>query len=121
MNRLLLCTLQKWIREHKEDYRGNRTGDFQDLYMDKIKAGDDSSFTEDNLSAILREMFVMGAEAQSVLLRWAVRILSVHKEVQRRVQDEIEDVVGDDRDVLWSDRERCVKSSDADFRLQASL
>ena len=106
LNRLLLCTLQKWIREHKEDYRGNRTGDFQDLYMDKIKAGDDSSFTEDNLSAILREMFVMGAEAQSVLLRWAVRILSVHKEVQRRVQDEIEEVVGDERDVLWSDREK---------------
>jgi len=104
-NRFLAIS-QKWIREHKEDYRGNRTGDFQDLYMDKIKAGDDSSFTEDNLSAILREMFVMGAEAQSVLLRWAVRILSVHKEVQRRVQDEIEEVVGDERDVLWSDREK---------------
>merc|ERR1712117_337355 len=44
--------------------------------------------------------------AQSVLLRWAVRILSVHKEVQRRVQDEIEEVVGDERDVLWSDREK---------------
>ena len=110
---MILFPLQKWIREHKEDYRGNRTGDFQDLYMDKIKTGDDSSFTEDNLSAILREMFVMGAEAQSVLLRWAVRILSVHKEVQRRVQDEIEDVVGDDKDVLWSDRERCVKNSDS--------
>ena len=51
-------------------------------------------------------MFVMGAEAQSVLLRWAVRIFSVHKEVQRRVQDEIEEVVGDERDVLWSDREK---------------
>ena len=76
--------------------------------MDKIGAGDDSSFTEDNLSAILREMFVMGAEAQSVLLRWAVRILSVHKEVQRRIQNEIEDVVGDDSNVLWSDRERYV-------------
>ena len=49
--------------------------------MDKIKAGDDSSFTEDNLSTILREMFVKGAEAQLVLLRWAVRILSVHMEV----------------------------------------
>ena len=79
--------------------------------MDKIQAGDDSSFSEDNLSAILREMFVMGAEAQSVLLRWAVRILSVHKEVQRRIQNEIEEVVGDDSNVLWSDRDRYVCSS----------
>ena len=39
------CQFKKWIREHKEDYRGNRTGDFQDLYMDKIKAGDDRSDT----------------------------------------------------------------------------
>ena len=53
----------------------------------------------------------MGAEAQSVLLRWAVRILSVHKEVQRRVQDEIEEIVGDERDVLWSDREKYVVNS----------
>ena len=40
------CQFKKWIREHKEDYRGNRTGDFQDLYMDKIKAGDDRGDTQ---------------------------------------------------------------------------
>jgi cytochrome P450 len=96
---------QKWIREHKEDYRGNRTGDFQDAYLARMEAGD-KAFTEEGLCAILREMFVIGAETESVMLRWAIRILSVHKDVQRKVQDEIDDVVAGDKDVKWQDREK---------------
>ena len=29
----------KWIREHRQDYRGNRTGDLQDAYLEKINKG----------------------------------------------------------------------------------
>lgn len=58
------------------------------------------------MGAILREMFVIGAEAQSVLLRWAIRILSVHRDVQRKVQDEIDEIIGRDNDVVWEDRNR---------------
>ena len=35
--------------------------------------------------------------------RWAFRILSVNKDAQRQIQDEIARVVGD-RDVEWEDR-----------------
>lgn len=60
---------EKWIREHKEDYRGNRTGDLQDAYLEKIKEGCDG-FSETDLSALLRELFVIGAESESVMLRY---------------------------------------------------
>ena len=60
-------------------------------------------FSEDDLGAILREIFVIGAETQSVTLRWAVRILACHPEVQRKVQDEIDDNVERGADVLWED------------------
>jgi hypothetical protein len=53
-------------------------------------------------------MFVMGAETQSVMLRWTIRILSVHKDVQRKVQDEMDEVVGRDKDVNWEDRHRSI-------------
>ncbi len=33
-------SLQKWIREHKEDYRGDRIEDFQDKYLQKVFAGE---------------------------------------------------------------------------------
>ena len=60
--------LQKWIKEHKEDYRGNRTGDLQDAYLEKVKEGCEG-FSENDLSAMLRELFVIGAESESVMLR----------------------------------------------------
>ena len=55
---------------------------------------------------MLREMFVIGAESESVMLRWAVRILSVHTEVQNKIQQEIDLVIGRDRDVTWEDRNK---------------
>nr|AKH03499.1 cytochrome P450 3029B1 [Paracyclopina nana] len=94
---------EKWIEEHKQEYRGNRTGDLTDSYMAKIKEGT-PYFTEKGLGAMLREMFVIGAESESVMLRWAVRILSVHTEAQRKIQAEIDSVVGVDKDVTWDDR-----------------
>ena len=60
---------KKWIQEHKEDYRGNRTGDLQDAYLEKIKEGCEG-FSENDLSAMLRELFVIGAESESVMLRY---------------------------------------------------
>jgi len=97
---------EKWVREHKQDYRGNRTGDLLDVYLAKIKeegCSNCSGFNEANLGAMLREIFVIGSEAVSVMLRWSFRILSVNKDVQRLVQDEIDRVVGD-RCVEWEDR-----------------
>ena len=62
--------------------------------------------SEEGLGAILREMFVIGAETQSVMLRWAIRILSVHKDVQRKMQEEIDEHVDKEKDVSWEDRHK---------------
>ena len=37
--------------------------------------------------------------------RWAFRVLSVNKDAQRQIQDEIDRVVGE-RDVTWDDRHK---------------
>ena len=44
---------EKWIREHRQDYRGNRTGDMQDTYLEKVNKGE-VFFTEQGLAALLR-------------------------------------------------------------------
>nr|APH81372.1 cytochrome P450 CYP3029B2 [Tigriopus kingsejongensis] len=96
---------KKWIREHKEAYRGNRGADLQDAYLAKVEEKAES-FSDDGLGALLREMFVVGAETQSTMLRWAVRILSVHKDVQRLVQDEMDELGGRNHDIVWEDRHK---------------
>ena len=57
------------------------------------------------MGAMLREIFVLGSESVSVMLRWSFRILSVNKDVQRMIQDEIDRVAGD-RCVDWEDRDK---------------
>merc|ERR1712198_71521 len=96
---------EKWIREHRQDYRGNRTGDLQDAYLDKVNKGEDT-FTEQGLSAILRELFVIGSESESVMMRWAIRILSCNKEVQAKVQQELDKVCGPGVDVTWDKKDQ---------------
>ena len=64
-----------------------------------------SGFNEANMGAMLREIFVLGSESVSVMLRWSFRILSVNKDVQRMIQDEIDRVAGD-RCVEWEDRDK---------------
>ena len=91
---------EKWIREHRQEYRGNRTGDLQDLYLEKVNKGEDN-FTEQGLAAMIREIFVIGSESVSVMLRWSLRILSCHPEVQEKVQEELDRVCGRGVDVTW--------------------
>jgi len=96
---------EKWIREHRQEYRGNRTGDLQDAYLDKVNKGEDT-FTEQGLAAILREIFVIGSESESVMLRWAIRILSCNVQVQRRLQQEVDQVCGPGVDITWDKRDQ---------------
>ena len=66
------------------------------------------NIAEKGLGAMLREMFVIGAESESVLLRWSVRILSVQTEIQKKLQQEMDSVIGKEADVTWEDRMRSV-------------
>ena len=97
---MIFISLQKWIEEHKQDYRGNRTGDLTDAYLAKI-AENAPSFTEKGLGAMLREMFVIGAESESVMMRWSLRLFSVFKEVQDKVQAEIDSLKGTKKSISF--------------------
>jgi len=96
---------EKWIREHRQDYRGNRTGDLQDAYIEKIDRGEET-FTSEGLAAILREIFVIGSESESVMMRWAIRLLSCYPIVQNKIQEEIDTVVGKGKEVTWDMRNK---------------
>ena len=37
---------EKWIREHRQEYRGNRAGDIQDAYLEKINSGEEHFSSE---------------------------------------------------------------------------
>ena len=49
---------------------------------------------------------MIGSESESVMVRWALRILSCNKEVQARLQAELDAVCGPGVDVTWDKREK---------------
>ena len=53
------------------------------------------------MAAIVREIFVIGSESESVMMRWALRLLTCYPIVQKKIQGEIDVVVGKGKEVSW--------------------
>lgn len=52
-------------------------------------------FSEFNLQTVLLDMFVAGAETTSTTLLWSILYLTQNPEVQKKVQEELDAVIGD--------------------------
>ena len=53
-----------------------------------------SSFDLDQLVGVVRDLFIAGAETTATTLTWIVLYLSKYPEFQKRMQSEIDDVIG---------------------------
>jgi len=62
-------------------------------------------FKDDNLVVSMGDLFVAGGETTATTLRWAFLLLSWHPEIQKKLQDEIDSVVGPERLPTLEDRE----------------
>nr|XP_002721421.1 cytochrome P450 2D17 isoform X1 [Oryctolagus cuniculus] len=71
--------------------------DMTDTYLaevEKAKGNPDSSFSDENLYSVIGELFIAGTVSTSATLVWALLLMILHPEVQRRVQQEIDEVIG---------------------------
>ncbi|XP_069832036.1 cytochrome P450 2K4-like [Dendropsophus ebraccatus] len=85
------------IAEHrklldKDDQRG-----YIDAFLikqDEEKSDPNTIFHEKNLLSVLLTLFMAGTETTSSTIRWAISFMIQHPEVQKRVHDEIDRVIG---------------------------
>ena len=99
--------LQEVVDSHKKvEPSSEDPKDFIEAFLAEMaKDRAHSSFTEQQLLVLCSELFGAGGEPTSVTLKWAIRYLAMNPEIQRKAQQEIDDVVGNgDRPVEFADR-----------------
>ncbi|KAJ3662579.1 hypothetical protein Zmor_006920 [Zophobas morio] len=97
--------LYKELTRHKETYDENNLRDFMDVYLKILNSPNrDESFCEKQLLAICMDMFMAGSETTSKSLGFCFLNLIRYPDVQKKAQQEIDQVVGRDRLPTLEDR-----------------
>ncbi|XP_046502602.1 LOW QUALITY PROTEIN: cytochrome P450 2D14-like [Equus quagga] len=99
--RAFMAQLDELVAEHRMTRdRTQPPRDLTDAFLDEVqkaKGNPESSFNDDNLRLVVADLFSAGMVTTSTTLAWALLLMILHPDVQRRVQQEIDEVIGQTR------------------------
>ena len=82
------------VEEHKATLNEDSPSrDLIDEYLKKIKT-DGGEFNEEELALIIVDLFVAGSDTTSTAMNWIIRYLIEYPEIQRKVHEELDQVLG---------------------------
>ncbi|XP_069830381.1 uncharacterized protein [Dendropsophus ebraccatus] len=92
---------QNFIRstftKYKKELDVNDQRNLIDTFLSKQLEGKQESteyYHNDNLTVLVGDLFGAGMETTSTTLRWSILLMMAHPEIQKKVQDEIDRVIG---------------------------
>ncbi|XP_043076356.1 cytochrome P450 2J3 isoform X2 [Puntigrus tetrazona] len=95
------------VDKHYADWTPSSPRDFIDCYLTEIQKRKDhleAGFHEEGLQYAVLDLFVAGTETTSTTLLWAFVYMMKYPEIQEKVQEEIDKVVGRSRQPIMNDR-----------------
>ncbi|KAM9324496.1 cytochrome P450 2D6 [Gastrophryne carolinensis] len=98
--------MKEMVLEQRDTWNPTYTRHFIDAFlleMEKTKDDKESSFNEGNLVTTPIDMFTAGIETTTTTLRWAILFMLLYPDVQRKVQKEIDEVIGRSRNPTMAD------------------
>ncbi|XP_004700350.1 cytochrome P450 2D14 isoform X1 [Echinops telfairi] len=108
--RAFMDLLDGLVTEHRESREpGQPPRDLTDAFLDQVdkdQGKPESSFTDENLRMVVADLFSAGMVTTSTTLAWALLLMILHPDVQRRVQQEIDEVIGQGRRPELGDQTR---------------
>ncbi|KAJ4434996.1 hypothetical protein ANN_23568 [Periplaneta americana] len=105
-----LVNLQNYIglsiKEHEQTLDQNNPRDLIDVYLREMRKQNhpDSTFTEQGLITICLDLFAAGGETTTSTLGFCLMYMLLYPEVQKKVRNELDAVVGRDRRPSLEDR-----------------
>uniref|UniRef100_A0A8C3XP38 Uncharacterized protein n=1 Tax=Chelydra serpentina TaxID=8475 RepID=A0A8C3XP38_CHESE len=103
----ILDFIDELVKEHRTTWNPTQKRDFTDAFLqeiEKAKVHAGSSFNDNNLRLVTTELFTAGTETTSTTLRWALLYMLLHPDIQYKVQEEIDKVIGRDRSPQMEDQ-----------------
>ncbi|XP_038045220.1 cytochrome P450 2J5-like [Patiria miniata] len=89
------------IKRHLEEFDPDDKRDFMDMYIGEMKEKErqnvDTILSLDNLVSVINDLFVAGTDTTATTLRWGLLYMVLNPDIQQRVQQEIDAVVGRNR------------------------
>ncbi|XP_074182580.1 cytochrome P450 2D14 isoform X1 [Rhinolophus sinicus] len=105
-----MALVDELLAEHKTTWDPTQPPrDLADAYLDEVekaKGNPESSFSDENLRLVVADLFAAGMVTTSSTLAWALLLMILHPDVQRRVQEEIDEVIGQERRPEMADQAR---------------
>ncbi|XP_033742682.1 cytochrome P450 2F2-like [Pecten maximus] len=96
------------IESHKEGFDLTNIHDFTDAFLKEQKnhVGEPNTiFTDDNLTTLIGNVFSAGTETTATSIRWAVLYLLHYRDIQDKLRQEIDQVIGRSRAPSISDKQ----------------
>ncbi|XP_044158719.1 cytochrome P450 2W1-like [Bufo gargarizans] len=102
----ILRVLFKEAKEAKyeDSFRTYAEAFLQKHEMEKVTDGEQRIFTEKNFLASAFDLMLGGTETTSTTLQWAILLMMKYPHIQKKAQDEIENVIGLERPPRWDDQ-----------------
>ncbi|XP_070764313.1 cytochrome P450 2J2-like [Enoplosus armatus] len=103
----IVTFLKKEIEKHQEEWNPDDPRDYIDAYlveMEKKKEDPQAGFNIENLLVCTLDLIEAGTETTATTLRWALVYMMHYPEIQQKVQEEIDRVIGQSRQPNMADR-----------------
>lgn len=97
------------IQMHRQSFDPNCPRDFIDCFLAKMEQDGgkpNSEFFDDTMNATVLNMFFAGTETVSSTTRYGLLILLRYPEIEAKIQEEIDQVIGRNRSPCMEDRSR---------------
>ncbi|XP_051951818.1 cytochrome P450 2J2-like [Xyrauchen texanus] len=96
------------IRKHREDWDPSNPRDYIDNYlseMEKKESDPEAGFNIESLVVACLDLVEAGTETATTTLRWGLLYMIKFPEIQEKVQEEIDRVIGQSRQPCFADKD----------------
>ncbi|NWW76247.1 CP1A5 protein, partial [Climacteris rufus] len=108
-NRYFISFLQKIVKEHYETYDKNNIRDITDALIEqcqekKVETNTATQIPKEKIVNLVNDLFGAGFDSTTVAISWSLMYLVKYPDIQKKIQEELDQTIGRERRPRLSDR-----------------